>query len=66
LPHVRLHDLRHTFATWLLEQGENPKTVSQLLGHTRVQITLDLYSHVTLAVEHQAIARLGETLEGRR
>lgn len=64
LPHVRFHDLRHTFATWMLEQGEHPKTVSVLLGHTKVGITLDLYSHVSLELEQQAIQRLNRTLEG--
>lgn len=37
---------RHTFATMLLNRGENPKTVQELLGHSSVTITLEIYSHV--------------------
>ena len=47
VPHVRLHDLRHTHATLMMEQGINPKIVSERLGHASVAITLDLYSHVS-------------------
>lgn len=64
LPHVRVHDLRHTFATWMLEQGEHPKVVSTLLGHARIGITLDLYTHVSLEVEQRAMQRLNQALEG--
>ncbi|MGE0554687.1 MAG: tyrosine-type recombinase/integrase [Gemmatimonadales bacterium] len=43
---VRPYDLRHSAATLLLEMGEHPKVVSELLGHSSVSITLDVYSHV--------------------
>lgn len=46
LPLMRFHDLRHTAATLLLRQGVNPKVVSEMLGHTTVAMTLDVYSHV--------------------
>jgi len=46
LPLIRFHDLRHTAATLLLRQGVNPKVVSEMLGHTTVAMTLDVYSHV--------------------
>lgn len=46
LPHIRIHDLRHTAATLLLLEGVNPKVVSERLGHASVVITLDIYSHV--------------------
>ena len=42
LPPLRLHDLRHTPATLMMEQGVNPKIVSERLGHASVGITLDL------------------------
>lgn len=54
LPRIRFHDLRHTNATLLLEQGIHPKIVSERLGHTRISTTLDLYSHVTPAMQRQA------------
>jgi integrase len=49
-PNVRLHDLRHTFATLCLEGGANPKVVQQWMGHSSVAITMDTYSHVTPAM----------------
>ncbi|OIJ12731.1 hypothetical protein BKP35_09105 [Anaerobacillus arseniciselenatis] len=42
----RFHDLRHSHATILLQNNVHPKVVSERLGHTKVSITLDLYSHV--------------------
>jgi integrase len=54
LPRIRFHDLRHTAATLLLGEGIHPKIVSERLGHSRVGITLDLYSHVTPTMQQQA------------
>jgi integrase len=51
---IRFHDLRHTAATLLLEQGLHPKLVSEMLGHSTIAITLDLYSHVTESMHKQA------------
>ncbi|HXH09528.1 MAG TPA: site-specific integrase [Alphaproteobacteria bacterium] len=64
VPRIRFHDLRHTFATVLLELGEAPKTVQTLLGHTKISTTLDIYSHVSLDLEKRAAARLGAVLRG--
>jgi len=50
---LRFHDLRHTFASLLVEQGAHPKEMAELLGHSSVQITLDRYSHV---MPHMAAA----------
>jgi integrase len=46
LPNIRFHDLRHTCATLLLTRGVHPKIVSEMLGHSSIAITLDIYSHV--------------------
>ena len=46
LPRIRFHDLRHAHATHLLASGVHPKVASERLGHSKVAITLDLYSHV--------------------
>ncbi len=62
LPAMRLHDARHTFATLMLELGESPKTVQTMLGHSRVAITLDIYSHVSLELEKKAAAKLDAAL----
>lgn len=43
---LRFHDLRHTYASLLVEQGAHPKEMAELMGHASVQITLDRYSHV--------------------
>jgi integrase len=44
LPRIRFHDLRHTFASLLIAQGEHPKLISEQLGHASIQITLDRYA----------------------
>lgn len=66
VPRVRFHDLRHTCATLLLGEGVHPKVVSEMLGHTDVAVTLDLYSHVTPTLQQQAAdaldGLLGDTL----
>jgi integrase len=54
LPSIRLHDLRHTYATLALKAGVHPKVVSDRLGHATVGITVDLYSHVTPAIARDA------------
>lgn len=46
VPKIRFHDLRHTHATILLKMRENPKIVSERLGHSTIVRTLDTYSHV--------------------
>ncbi len=54
LPEIRLHDLRHSYATLALKAGIHPKVVSEQLGHATVGITLDLYSHVTPSIARDA------------
>jgi integrase len=66
LPHIRLHDSRHTFATLMLEYGISPKTVQTMLGHSSVAMTLDVYSHVSLDLEKQAAATLNAALTGKQ
>jgi integrase len=46
LPRIRFHDLRHTCATLMLSRGTDAKTVSDLLGHSTIAITLNTYGHV--------------------
>lgn len=54
----RFHDLRHTAATLLLQQGVHVKIVSEMLGHATVAITLDTYSHVLPDMQQQAAAAM--------
>jgi integrase len=62
LPHMRFHDLRHTYASLLIAQGEHPKLISEQLGHASVQITLDRYGHLMDQSYGDASARLEEAL----
>lgn len=62
VPQIRLHDLRHTSATLMLINGEHPKIVSERLGHSSVSITLDLYSHSSLTLQHEAAGRLDQLI----
>lgn len=55
---VRFHDLRHTFATLLLEAGEEPKAIQELLGYSTYSTTMDIYAHVTKKGKVNAIKRL--------
>jgi integrase len=61
---VNLHALRHTFATRLLEMGENLKVVQELLGHSRISTTADIYSHVAQDVKRQAADKINDVLTG--
>jgi integrase len=58
LPVIRVHDLRHTWATLALQAGVHPKVVSERLGHSTTVITLDLYSHVAPAMDADAAERV--------
>lgn len=63
LPRVRFHDLRHSVATLLLGEGVNPKIVSELLGHSSIQITLHTYSHVTPNMHKEAVETIDRLLK---
>jgi len=57
---VTIHSLRHSFAARLLEKGADIKTTSELLGHKSIQITLDIYSHVSENLKTKTINLLDE------
>lgn len=58
LPSIRVHDLRHSFATLALEAGIPAKVVSVSLGHAGVGITLDTYSHVVPGMQEEAAQKV--------
>ncbi|KMY43382.1 hypothetical protein AC622_03195 [Bacillus sp. FJAT-27916] len=60
LPKVTIHNLRHLHATLMLKNGENPKVVSERLGHSRIGITMDTYSHVVPDIQDAAALRFEE------
>ncbi|MFE3995815.1 tyrosine-type recombinase/integrase [Streptomyces goshikiensis] len=60
LRHIRFHDLRHSTATLLLEQGVDLVVIKELLGHAHIGVTAGVYAHVRLRLQRQAI----DTLRG--
>jgi integrase len=54
LPRIRLHDLRHTYATLALRLGTHPVLLSERLGHTSISVTIDRYSHVIPSIDRHA------------
>jgi integrase len=58
--HVRFHDLRHACATLMLDSGVELNTIKELLGHSALAITADVYAHVRLRLQHDAVERLDE------
>jgi integrase len=64
LPKIRLHDLRHSYATAALSAGVGAKVVSKRLGHASVAITLDTYSHVHPALQEEAAHTVASLILG--
>lgn len=64
LPRVRIHDLRHSYASIALAQGVHPKVVQEALGHSTIAVTLDLYSHVVPSLQRDAARTMGAALFG--
>jgi integrase len=62
LPHIRIHDLRHTAATLLLLDGVHPKVVSQMLGHSSIAMTLDMYRHIVPDLQQNAATAMDRML----
>jgi integrase len=65
LPNIRFHDLRHSAATILLSMGVHPKVVQELLGHSNISITLDIYSHVLPSIQQEAMNKLDDLFGGQ-
>jgi integrase len=63
LPKIRLHDLRHTHATILLQENVHPKVVSERLGHSSIAFTMTVYQHVMPGM--QAAATFGAAVFGK-
>jgi integrase len=60
---IRVHDLRHTADTLMLQAGEHPRVVSDRLGATSVALTLDLYTHLSQDMQIAAAQRLSAFME---
>jgi integrase len=64
LPRQRFHDLRHAFATLMIESGEDLGVVSRILGHADFATTADVYAHLTPAMLDHAAKRMDGILSG--
>ena len=58
LRRIRLHDLRHTYASLLIQQGESLAYVQEQLGHSSIQVTVDTYGHLIPGANRAAVDRL--------
>jgi integrase len=59
---IRPHDLRHTCASLLLAQGVPARVVMDILGHSQITVTLDIYSHVLPVMQDDAATRMDGVL----
>lgn len=64
LPAIRLHDLRHTWASLALRAGVPAKVVSERLGHANISITLDVYTHALPAMDAEAADTVARAIFG--
>lgn len=64
LPVIRLHDLRHTYASIALVAGVHPKIVAERLGHSDVKVTLSVYSHLLPGVQEAAAEHVASMILG--
>ena len=64
IPKMKFHNLRHTFASLLIEQGENIKYIQSQLGHSSPTVTLDVYAHLMKPINQEAACKLENTIFG--
>jgi integrase len=62
LREIRLHSLRHTYASLLLSQGVSPVYVKEQMGHHSISVTVDIYGHWIRSGNRDAVNRLGEQI----
>jgi integrase len=55
---IRFHDLRHTAATFLIARGEHPRTIMDILGHSQISTTMNIYGHILDSTHSDAISGL--------
>ncbi len=58
LRHIRIHDLRHTFASLLIQNGESLAYVRDQMGHASITLTVDTYGHLVPGSNRAAVDRL--------
>jgi len=62
LRRIRFHDLRHSCATLLLAQGVHPRVIMEILGHSQISVTMNLYAHVIPAMQKEVAGRMDAIL----
>jgi integrase len=60
LPNIRFHDLRHSAASFLVKLGVHPKVVQEILGHSNISMTMDIYSHIFPSMQQEAMNKLDD------
>lgn len=65
LPHMRVHDLRHSYASTLFENGIEPKTIQKLLGHSEIGVTLNTYVHLKDKTKKEAVQKIDDLLSDK-
>lgn len=58
LREIRFHDLRHSYASHLIQQGESLAYVKEQLGHSSIQVTVDIYGHLVPGANRAAVDKL--------
>ena len=62
---IRLHDARHGNATLLTAAGVAPRVVMEILGHSQISITMDVYTHVVQDTQREAMSHMDRLLRRR-
>lgn len=65
LPDMRVHDLRHSYASTLFEHGIEPKTIQKLLGHSEIGVTLNTYVHLKDKTKKEAVQKIDDLLSDK-
>ena len=60
---IRLHDLRHTSVSLLLALGVHPRVVMEIVGHAALEMTMNVYGHVVLDAQREALTQLNDLLD---
>lgn len=63
LPHIRIHDLRHSHASLLINMNVPPIVVKERLGHEKIQTTLDIYSHIFPGKDEDVANQLNQLMK---
>lgn len=61
---LRFHDLRHSAASLLIAQGVHPRAIMELLGHSSITVTMNVYGHVLPAMMRDAADKMDAILDG--